>query len=103
MILINSLIKLLLNFTKININFQPQILHTIKSNFYLAQLYESIFVYSQFLETSFRLSGNINIYKNGTYVRNQMLNQQIDGPFGKIALDSNNQRLAPFQAYIVNR
>ena len=30
-----------------------------------------------------------------------MRNQQIDGPFGKIPLDANNQRLAPFRAYVV--
>lgn len=61
-----------------------------------------MYVYAQFLETAQRLSGNLGIYRNGTYVRTLMMNQQIDGPFGKIALDSNNQRLAPFQAYIVN-
>lgn len=61
-----------------------------------------MFVYSHFLNVAQNMSGNIDVYKNGTYVRNLMTNQQIDGPFGKIALDLNNQRLAPFQAYIVN-
>lgn len=67
-----------------------------------AQLYESMFTYAYFIETATRLSGNIQIYKNATYVRNLLLNQQIDGPFGKIALDSNSQRLEPFKIFIVN-
>ena len=92
-----------LNFAAVSFDYKPAKQHAIKTTLVkYAQLYESMFAYYYFLETAQRLSGNVGIYQNSTYIRTLMLNQQIDGPFGKIAIDSNNQRLAPFQAYIVN-
>ncbi|KAI6173839.1 Guanylate cyclase [Aphelenchoides besseyi] len=65
------------------------------------QLFESMYVYGTFIEKARELKGNVNVFHNISFIRDMMFNEHFDGPFGTISLDANNQRLAPFQVYII--